>query len=574
MELVYWTRASATRRRFLRASTVAGASLAGAALIGCGTQTGGGTTPAPATGGKAAVPSGPTIASITGKNFGNRDDNAVPKYGGALNYAPSSSTLANLDPLTSTSAMVHNVVTHSYSTLLLGSRPVNDKNGLILYPDLATSWETKDPLKITFKLRDGVKFHNVAPVNGRAMTAEDVKYSILRTANDKVSLFRGAYAALKSVETPDPSTVVLTLSQFDPNIFSNFGNQTAWVMPKELVDANLQRQQLIGTGPWVFQKWEQDSRINFKRNPDFYIKGAPFFDELNLLQIPNEDTRIAALQSGQVATGGIPLEKKDLFAKDPNITTERGLTVTPQVLFMNYKEDRWKDDRVRKAVSLAIDPDVALKLQSAGEGVWRGVISNQHTGWSQTQDELKSKKYFMRYDVGEAKQLMAAAGFPNGISASLLGSNSYPQSTQDWYQYVAQNLTKNNIVNTKLVLQDLATMRKNQDEHNYDGLCAGLDGQGTPEAFLLDYKTGGPKNGMGLTDKALDAKIDGVIATVDTKERQAKALTLQDEILQKVYWKKAFIDSASMEGVRKNFQNYVSLPPFWYRTPFHFTWQS
>ena len=573
MDTTYWTRGAVTRRRFLRTSVVAGGGLAAAALVGCGTSGGGAKPSAPAASKDAAAPSGPTVASITGKNFGNRDDKAVPRYGGTLNYAPGSPTLANLDPLTSTSAMVHNVATHSYSTLLLGSRPVDDKNGLVLYPDLATSWEVANPLKMTFKLREGVKFHNVAPVNGRPMTSEDVKYSIMRTATDKISLFRGAYAALKDVETPDANTVVVNLKSFDPNVFPNFGNQVAWVVPKELVDASKIREQMIGTGPWVFQKWEQDSRIAYKKNPDFYIKGAPFYDELNLLQMLNEDTRTAALQSGQVATGGIPAEKWPSMKGDPNLVTENGLTVAPYVLFMNYKEDRWKDDRVRKAVALSVDPEVILKLMSNGEGMWRGVISNQHSGWSLSQEELKSKKYFMRYDAAEAKALMSAAGFPNGISAGLLYSSTYPQNYQDATQYMIQNLTKNGIVNVKPVGQELATMRKNQDEHNYDGLCFGLDGQGTPEAFLLDYRTGGPKNGSGISDKDLDKSIDEVLATVDTKERQAKAKTLQSSILEKVLWKKAFIDSVSHEGSRKNFKNYVSLPPFWYRTPFQFTWQ-
>ena len=197
-----------------------GAGLAGAALIGCGIS--GGNKPAggsdggsSASGGGAA--SGLTIASITGANWQNRDDKAVPKYGGSLNWAPGSPTLANLDPLTSTSAMVHQVAMPAYSSLMHIGRDPKDRNSpWIYFPELATKWETTEPTKMTFTLREGVKFHNVAPVNGRAFTSEDVKYALNRVAQDKTSLFKGAFSSIKSIETPDPKTLVINLNRFDP----------------------------------------------------------------------------------------------------------------------------------------------------------------------------------------------------------------------------------------------------------------------------------------------------------------------------------------------------------------------
>ena len=181
----------------------------------------------------------------------------MPKYGGSLNWAPGSPTLANLDPLTSTSAMVHQVAMPAYSSLMHIGRDPKDRNSpWIYFPELATKWETAEPTKMTFTLREGVKFHNVAPVNGRAFTSEDVKFSLNRVAQDKTSLFKGAFASIKSVETPDPKTVVINLNRFDPLMMPQLGGHFAWMMPKEVVDANKIREQIIGTGPFVFQKWE------------------------------------------------------------------------------------------------------------------------------------------------------------------------------------------------------------------------------------------------------------------------------------------------------------------------------
>ena len=570
----YWVKSSSvSRRRFLGGTMAVGAGVAGAALIGCGGSGGVSSTPASGGAGGGSAASGPTIASITGTNWANRDDKAVPKYGGTLNWSPGSPTLANLDPLTSTSAMVHQVAMPAYSSLMHIGRDPKDRNSPWRYfPELATKWEVSDPLKMVFTLREGVKFHNVAPVNGRAFTSEDAKYALDRVAKDTGSLFKGAFSSIKSIETPDAKTLILNLNRVDPLMMPQLGGHFAWMMPKEVVDANKIREQIVGTGPFIFQKWEKDARVSYKKNPDFYIKGAPFVDEMNWFIIGNEDTRTAAFQSGQTQIYDVPDNAIKEAKANKDLTVEDYLRVAPQVLFMNAKEDRWKDERVRKAVALALDTGTLLKTLQNGNGLWRGIVSNQHGGWTLSQDELKGKKYFLRQDIAEAKQLMSAAGKPDGISAGLLYATSYPQSYQDSTQYIAQTLTTNKIVNVKLDGKDLATMRKGQDEQTYDGLCFGLDGQGAPESFLLDYRSGGPKNGSGLKDKEVDADVDKVLAIVDVKERQAATKAFVDKYLQKVMYKIEFVDGTNYTAWTKEVKNFVDGPPFWYQAGHAYTW--
>ena len=570
----YWAKSSSvSRRRFLGGTMAVGAGVAGAALIGCGGSGGSSSTPASGGAGGGSAASGPTIASITGTNWANRDDKAVPKYGGTLNWSPGSPTLANLDPLTSTSAMVHQVAMPAYSSLMHIGRDPKDRNSpWVYFPELATKWEVSDPLKMVFTLREGVKFHNVAPVNGRAFTSEDAKYALDRVAKDTGSLFKGAFSSIKSIETPDAKTLILNLNRVDPLMMPQLGGHFAWMMPKEVVDANKIREQIVGTGPFIFQKWEKDARVSYKKNPDFYIKGAPFVDEMNWFIIGNEDTRTAAFQSGQTQIYDVPDNAIKEAKANKDLTVEDYLRVAPQVLFMNAKEDRWKDERVRKAVALALDTGTLLKTLQNGNGLWRGIVSNQHGGWTLSQDELKGKKYFLRQDIAEAKQLMSAAGKPDGISAGLLYSTSYPQSYQDSTQYIAQTLTTNKIVNVKLDGKDLATMRKGQDEQTYDGLCFGLDGQGAPESFLLDYRSGGPKNGSGLKDKEVDADVDKVLAIVDVKERQAATKAFVDKYLQKVMYKIEFVDGTNYTAWTKEVKNFVDGPPFWYQAGHAYTW--
>src|SRR6266567_3363597 len=200
----------------------------------------------------------------------------------------------------SASAMVHQVASNAYSKLMRVSRKNDDLNTQVLYPDLATSWEIVSPTTWTFHLRPGVKFQNVSPTNGRPLTAEDIKYSILRSATDKTSQLRGGFVNLDTIEIPDPQTLTLKLKHFDSLLFNNLAGHYAWVVPHELVEGPGLKNNMVGSGPFIFQKWEQDSQLTFKKNPDYYIKGIPFIDELKVLQIGDQNDRIAALRSGQV----------------------------------------------------------------------------------------------------------------------------------------------------------------------------------------------------------------------------------------------------------------------------------
>lgn len=504
-------------------------------------------------------------------NTWNASD-GTPRYGGTLQYAPVAPTLANLDPILSASAMVHQVATNAYSRLIKIGRKPDDQNALVIFPDAAERWETADPTTLTFHLRDGVKFHNVAPVNGRPLTADDVKYSIERSATDKTSQFQGAFGALDSVQAPDPRTVVVKLKRYDATLPRNLAGHAVWLVPRELAEGPGLKNAMVGTGPFVFERWEQDSAVSFKKNPEYFIKGVPFVDELKILIINDLDARLTAFQTGQVIQQQLSIkDAQRIKSAAPAIQTQRYTYVSPYVIFMNFKEPIWKDDRVRKAVSFAIDPDSVIKV-SDSEGLWRGVISNQHPGWSPSQEELKGSSFYLRRDVAEAKKLLAAAGYADGFSTGLMFNTSYPQPYQSSTQYFQQALGEAGI-KVELTGLEQATFRRNQDIQNYKGLIHGLDGQGQPEAYLLDYRTGGPKNGSGFSDPAIDQAIDDTNATLDEEQRKAKALDLQRRLLADVLYKIAVRDEFLLDAWHPWVKNLYSAPPHFYATTeLAYTW--
>jgi peptide/nickel transport system substrate-binding protein len=570
----YWiiaARRSLSRRRLLATGATAAGAAVAAAACGPSSKSPAGRS-APGSGSGSTSPgSDAAAAAIIGKEWNTSP--GTPKYGGALSYASTVPALANLDPILSASQMVHYVVSNSYSKLMRVSRKNDDLNSQLIFPDLATSWETTDAARWTFHLRPGVKFHNVAPVNGRVLTAEDLKYSILRSATEKTSQVRGGFNNLDSIEIPDPQTLVLKLKRFDALLFNNLAGHYAWAVPRELAEGPGLKTNIIGTGPFVFQNWEQDSAVNFKKNPDYYLKGIPFVDELKQLQIPSQDDRIAALRSGQIMSqDAVDTANYGRLKGEGQLRFQKYAVVSPRVLFMNYKEPLFRDDRVRKAISLAISRDAIIKIENQGDGLWRGVISNQNGGWTLSQDELKGKDYFLRQDVAEAKQLMAAAGHADGFDTDLLYNTSYPEYYKNAAQYMQQALGAIGI-RVNLVGQEQTAFRKNQDDHNYKGLIYGLDGEAYAEAFLLDYRSDGPKNGSGIAMDSLDKSIDDVLSTVDENDRKTKAKDLTRLILKQVLWKLEFCDDFQYSAWQAWAKNWMQPSPQVYNTTgIAFTW--
>ena len=568
-----------TRRRFLGTSLAAATGLAGAALIGCSSgrggtpSTAGASTKGAATTGAATTSGSNTIGAILGKEWNYKDATEVPKYGGTINVTQGNPQLPNLDPIQTSLAFPHYVASLSYSALMKVGREPNDRNAELVFPDLATSWEVSDQTKMVFKIRQGVKWQNVAPVNGRPLTPEDVKFAINRAATDQISNMKGVLRAIKNIETPDSSTVVINLKEFDPTLFLSLAGHFAWITPKELSDSKKITEAMIGTGPFIFQKWEQDARLHYKKNPDYFIKGAPFVDEINILQLQNAEARLAAHKSGQLHNHSLDIREWREIKDDKKFTTASWLTVSPSTVFMNFADPRFKDVRIRRALSLVIAPDVVIKILADGEGLWRGIMSAQNKGWALSQEELKSKKFYLRQDLQEAKQLMVAAGFPNGLPKFPFHyDTSGSKTANDVQQYIAEQMGKNGIGTVNMVAGDRPKVRKMQDEHTYDGLLYGSDGNPQAEMFLADLRTGGQKNGSAVSIPELDAKIDAMMQTVDKKARIAKAQDIEREALTQVY-NIHFTDFTSYEGFTGNLKNFLNVPPHFYtQAPAAFAW--
>src|SRR5262249_3205441 len=162
--------------------------------------------------------------------------------------------------------------------------------------DLAESWQsTPDHRVWTFKLRQGVKWQNLPPLNGRELVAADIKYCYEAYAKEGVQSF--TFKEIEGIETPDKYTVRIHLRMRNVKFPQNLAEPVAVIFSKEVLeeDGDLKKR-MIGTGPFILKEHSRKVKVVLVRNPEYFDKGRPYIDEYHILSTPDAATRTAAFR--------------------------------------------------------------------------------------------------------------------------------------------------------------------------------------------------------------------------------------------------------------------------------------
>src|SRR5262247_3247865 len=273
-------------------------------------------------------------------------------------------------------------------------------------PSLAESWSvSKDGLVYEFVLRKGAKFHDGSPV-----TAEDVKFSFERYRGSAKNSLKERVVA---VETPDPSHVRFRLKAPWPDFvtFYTGASGAGWIVPKKYVekvgDEGFKKAP-IGASPYKFVSFNPGVELVLEAN-DQYWRKPPSVKRLVFKVIPDEATRLAALKRGEVdIVYSVRGELAEELQRVPGLTLKPTVIQAPFWLYFTDQWDpksRWHDERVRRAVSLAIDHKGINQALSLGHSKITGSII-PYTFEQFWQPPLPS------YDPRQAKTLLAEAGYP------------------------------------------------------------------------------------------------------------------------------------------------------------------
>jgi peptide/nickel transport system substrate-binding protein len=357
---------------------------------------------------------------------------------------------------------------------------------LTLKGDLAESWQASpDHRTWTFRLRQGVKWHNVPPLNGRELVAADVKYCFEAYAKEGVQSFN--FREIEGMEAPDKHTLRVHLNT--PNVLfpQNLAEPIAVVFAREVLeeDGDLKKR-LIGTGPFILKEHTRKVRVVLARNPDYYDKGRPYVDEYVILSTPDAATRLAAFRTGQsdfiwVAS---PSEVETVKKTNPSAVVQSyHNTLAPFGLALAQDKPPFNDVRVRRAISMAIDRQKQVDTVFEGHGIpgW-GV---PYIYYQDTPPTLAQLGPWWQHRPAEAKKLLAEAGHPNGFPTTLFYYEYFPQMTSQ-VQLVQQDLKRNLNIDVKITKLDYTSYYGRYVEGKWEGMSWGFQ---SGHAVGLDERT-------------------------------------------------------------------------------------
>ena len=448
-----------------------------------------------------------------------------PKRGGVLTRA-SQWDPPLIDPRLTQSVGLFQFAGLVSSRLIRYSFPeeVSGPSDLSLKPDLAESWQSSPDSRVwTFKLRQGVKWQNVPPLNGREFVAADVKYCFEQYAKEGVQSFN--FREIEGMETPDKYTLRVHLTT--PNVFfpQSVAESVAVIFSREVLeeDGDLKKR-MIGTGPFILKEHNRKVRIVLTRNPDYYDKGRPYVDEYVILSTPDTATRFAAFRAGQsdFVSLATPSEAELLRKTNPNVQVQAyHNTLTPFGVALAQDRPPFNDVRVRRAISMAIDRQKQVDTVYEGHGIigW-GVPYIYYQDKPPTAKDLGP---WWQYRPAEAKKLLAEAGHPNGFTTTLFYYEYFPQMTSQ-VQLVQSDLKKNLNIDVKITKLDYTTYYGRYVEGKWDGLSWGFQ---SGHAVGLDERTyqymhsKSTKNFFKVNDPQIDELTTKLRQTPDRAE-QAK----------------------------------------------------
>jgi peptide/nickel transport system substrate-binding protein len=380
-------------------------------------------------------------------------------------------------------------------------------------PDLATSWTgSSDLTEWTFVLRKGVKFHD-----GSAMTAKDVVATFEAILDPKTAspALRNV-GPIKKVTAKDEFTVVFGLSAPFADLPVTLAYTNAKIIPAAVLKSGMTTldRTANGTGPFKLVSFEGDRKIVVARNEAYYDKARPYLDRVEIVVYPDSTAEGSALISGD--TDLISTLPPTEFARLKSAKGVKALrTPSGQFCNVNFGCDQkpFNDVRVRQALALTIDRNAMVDYVTEGFGT-PGNDSPMNSAY-----RYYSAQTLKQQDVAKAKALLAAAGYPNGLDATLIASDRPQVRTQ--LAVALRELAKPAGFRINVETMPHATYLDQVWKKGsfYIGF---YNMQATADAiFALLYTSDAAWNETRWNNKAFDKVVYEARATVDEKKRRA-----------------------------------------------------
>jgi peptide/nickel transport system substrate-binding protein len=361
------------------------------------------------------------VAAVMAPGFAA--DNETPKHGGTLNYLIPADAPPSFDGhREQTYATVH--TTAPFYSVLIRVNPENPASTTDFVCDLCTEMPkpTDNGKTYTFKIRDGVKFHDGSPLTA---------YDVAASWNEIVFPPEGVFSArgsnyrelVEKIEAPDPHTVVFHLKFATGAFIPALADPFAYIYEKKIIDKDPHwyEKNIMGSGPFKFVSYSVGQSIKGERFKDYYHKGKPYLDAINGIFAPKQATRVDAIRADRASIEfrGMPPAARDELKKElgDKISVQESVWNCGSDLFFNHKKKPFDDVRVRRALSLAIDRwGGAEALSKIAIVKTVGGIVFPESPFAMTKEQLHEIAGFwpdIEKSRAEAKRLLHEAGADN-----------------------------------------------------------------------------------------------------------------------------------------------------------------
>jgi peptide/nickel transport system substrate-binding protein len=414
--------------------------------------------------------------------------------------------------------------------------------------DLAESWTQPNETTYVFKLRKGVRWHPKPPVNGRELTAEDIKYTYERFLTIKGNGNRFLLETVDKIDAVDSHTVRFTLKEPNAWFVDALASTATWIIAREAVEkfGDLKKPEAaVGTGPWMLERYDPGTRLSYVRNPHYFVPGLPYVDGVEVTIEADPATAFANFVAGKYDFGpeyGMVVRRIDLDVarqKIPGVQTQDYIVVFGGITWMKLEQEPFNDVRVRRALGMAGNWREVLETNawSLGKGSPNPAIPAALRDWSIPIDQLPPEgRRLYEHDAAGARRLLAEAGYPGGFRTSIETTAGYGPDYMDAVQIWLKNL-KAAGVDGELKLKEYGAFISSTIFGKFEKLAVGLRGGFTDtDSYLRIYLPGEPLNAAGVNDPKLTEMIRLQRRTFDVAKRRDLLYDIQRYISQQVYY--------------------------------------
>ncbi len=412
-----------------------------------------------------------------------------------------------------------------------------DANGKVV-PNLAKSWEmSPDGKEYTFHLNAGMQCSDGTPLD-----ATDVKYTMDRAFDSKnPSVMKAGFGPVTAVEVVDPLTVKFKLSSPFGAFLAFQGEPFASILcdSNQALGKAFGSSKAIGSGPFMVKSWVKGDRMVLVPNPHFKNYGRPVenagppkIDELIVRRMPEAQSRLAALSTGEVQIATPPLDDVDTVKKSEkmHLLTAKN---TGSTIFFEFTTSRppFNDERIRQAVAYGIDPDAAIDIvfgdvaQREHCTVGPGVFGN---------DEDWCAKQGYSYDPEKAKALLKEAGYgpDKPLEVTVM---TWPDDNREKILQVFQNQLQQIGINATIELMDIGTLNARVKQENETKTGKGsfnMMGWAWYDPDILYNLWHSPGAYSGYQTPELDAMLEKTRTTLDPAQRLLAVHDAQSYLLK------------------------------------------